>query len=85
MPRGGGGDLGQHVGIVGGARAARRVGAIAAVDIALWDIKGKHFEVPVWELLGGNVRDKIRLHLLSGGGTPEANFNAAQAAAGFLL
>ena len=34
----------------------------------------------MWELLGGNVRDKIRLHLLSGGSTPEANFNAAQAA-----
>ena len=45
------------------------MGAVSAVDIALWDIKGKHFEVPVWELLGGNVRDKIRLHLLSGGST----------------
>jgi len=56
------------------------MGAVSAVDIALWDIKGKHFDVPVWELLGGNVRDKIRLHLLSGGNTPEANFNAAKAA-----
>ena len=56
------------------------MGAIAAVDIALWDIKGKRFDVPTWELLGGNVRDKIRLHLLSGGGTPEANFDAAKAA-----
>ena len=45
--------------------------AVSAVDIALWDIKGKHFDVPVWELLGGNCRDKIRLHLLTGGSTPE--------------
>ena len=46
-------------------------GAVSAVDIALWDIKGKHFEAPAWELLGGNCRDKIRLHLLGGASTPE--------------
>ncbi len=55
-------------------------GAISAVDIALWDIKGKHFGVPIWELLGGNCRDKIRLHLLGGGNTPETMFEAAKAA-----
>ena len=55
-------------------------GAISAVDIALWDIKGKHFGVPIWELLGGNCRDKIRLHLLGGASTPETMFEAAKAA-----
>lgn len=34
--------------------------AIAAIDIALWDIKGKALGVPVYELLGGKTRDKVR-------------------------
>lgn len=45
--------------------------AVSAVDIALWDLKGQKLQVPIWELLGGRVRDRIRLHLLMGGGTPE--------------
>ncbi len=47
-------------------------GAVSAVDIALWDIKGKVMEAPVWQLLGGKVRNKIRLHLLMGGIRPDA-------------
>ena len=34
-------------------------GAITAIDMALWDIKGKVLSTPVWNLLGGQVRDKI--------------------------
>jgi len=37
-------------------------GAVAAIDIALWDIKGKLYGVPVYELLGGKMRDKTRLY-----------------------
>jgi galactonate dehydratase len=37
-------------------------GAVSAIDIALWDIKGKLYNVPVWELLGGKMRDKARLY-----------------------
>ncbi|MFZ0214929.1 MAG: enolase C-terminal domain-like protein [Candidatus Dormiibacterota bacterium] len=33
--------------------------AISALDCALWDLKGRHFGVPVWQLLGGPVRDRI--------------------------
>ena len=70
----------QHLYRMGPFRGTALSGAISAVDIALWDIKGKHFGVPIWELLGGNCRDKIRLHLLGGGGTPETMFEAAKAA-----
>ena len=37
--------------------------ALAAVDIALWDIVGKLHEVPVHELLGGPVRDRVRAYV----------------------
>ncbi|HIF70958.1 MAG TPA: galactonate dehydratase [Dehalococcoidia bacterium] len=46
--------------------------AIGAIDIALWDIKGKALDKPVYELLGGPVREKVRLYTHLGGNTPEA-------------
>lgn len=43
--------------------------AISAIDQALWDIRGKHFEAPVWQLLGGKVRDRVRAMLVLNYGT----------------
>jgi L-alanine-DL-glutamate epimerase-like enolase superfamily enzyme len=45
----------------GGFFPAQRIltAAIAAIDIALWDIKGKVLGVPVYQLLGGLARDKV--------------------------
>jgi galactonate dehydratase len=45
--------------------------AIGAIDIALWDIKGKAYGKPVYELLGGPTRDKVRLYTHLGGSTPK--------------
>ena len=54
----------QHLYRMGPFRGAALGGAISAVDIALWDLKGQIHQTPVWDLLGGNCRDKIRLHYL---------------------
>jgi galactonate dehydratase len=43
-------------------RGAAIMGALSAIDIALWDIMGKHFNTPVHQLLGGKVRDKARVY-----------------------
>lgn len=42
--------------------------AISGIEQALWDIKGKVLGVPVYELLGGKVRDRVRLYNHLGGG-----------------
>ena len=36
--------------------------ALSGIDQALWDIKGKHYAAPIYELLGGAVRDRIRIY-----------------------
>ena len=45
--------------------------AISAVEIALWDILGKILDVPVYKLLGGEARDRIRLYTHGSGATPQ--------------
>lgn len=42
--------------------------AISGIEQALWDIKGKWLDVPVYELLGGRVRDRVRVYNHLGGG-----------------
>jgi galactonate dehydratase len=52
-------------------RGAAIMGAISAIDIALWDIAGKHFGVPCYQLLGGKCRDKARVYYHVKGDTKE--------------
>jgi galactonate dehydratase len=52
-------------------RGAAIMGALSAIDIALWDIAGKHFGVPSYQLMGGKVRDKARVYYHVFGNTKE--------------
>ena len=45
--------------------------ALSGIDIALWDLKAKKLNVPIYELLGGRVRDKVRVYSWIGGNDPE--------------
>ncbi|KRE32625.1 galactonate dehydratase [Paenibacillus sp. Soil522] len=44
--------------------------AIAGIDQALWDIKGKYFDAPIYQLLGGACRDSMRVYSWIGGDRP---------------
>nr|WMC98293.1 mandelate racemase/muconate lactonizing enzyme family protein [Aminobacter aminovorans] len=37
-------------------------GALTGIDMALWDIKGKVLDTPIWNLLGGKVRDRVQIY-----------------------
>jgi len=54
--------------------------AISAIDIALWDIKGKALGVPVYELLGGRVRDKVLTYTHNSGDNIDALIESCQQA-----
>ncbi|OBT97449.1 hypothetical protein VE01_04410 [Pseudogymnoascus verrucosus] len=44
--------------------------ALSGIDIALWDLKGRTLGVPVYELLGGKVRNKVQVYAWIGGDRP---------------
>ncbi|SEC80553.1 galactonate dehydratase [Paenibacillus sp. GP183] len=52
--------------------------AIAGIDQALWDIKGKYYDAPVHQLLGGACRDSIRVYSWIGGDRPSDVGKAAK-------
>jgi len=43
-------------------RSSVTISAMAAIDMALWDLKGKCFDLPVYQLLGGRYHDKIQAY-----------------------
>jgi galactonate dehydratase len=51
--------------------------AISGIEIALWDIVGKAFGAPVWRLLGGKVRDKVRVYTHLGMGDMRAVYETS--------
>lgn len=51
--------------------------AISGIDQALWDIKGKYYNAPVYELMGGKCHDKMKVYSWIGGDRPD---DVAQAA-----
>ncbi|MER3375188.1 MAG: mandelate racemase/muconate lactonizing enzyme family protein [Allomuricauda sp.] len=53
---------------------ARQAGGVCAVEMALWDICGKAYNVPAWQLLGGRYRDMVRLYA----DTPQARSSEEQ-------
>jgi L-alanine-DL-glutamate epimerase-like enolase superfamily enzyme len=44
--------------------------ALAGIDIALWDLKARKLNVPIYQLLGGKVRDKLKVYAWIGGDRP---------------
>ena len=55
--------------------------AVSAIEIALWDILGQTLQVPIYQLLGGRCRDRIRMYTHVDGETPE---EAAEQAIGLV-
>lgn len=59
------------MGIFAGAQGGQYVTALTAVEIALWDLAGKAVGLPVYQLLGGKVRDRIRVYCDSANHHPD--------------
>jgi len=53
-------------GVFAGAQAGQYLTALTGVEIALWDVAGKALGLPVYQLMGGKVRDRVRVYCDSG-------------------
>ncbi len=61
------------------------MGAVAVIDQALWDSKGKVLNAPVWQLMGGLVRDKIQAYSWVGGDRPADGIDVIEKLRGFVF
>ncbi|MBF6594607.1 MAG: galactonate dehydratase [Thermaceae bacterium] len=52
--------------------------ALSGLEQALWDLKGKTLNLPIWEMLGGRVRDKVQAYAWIGGDRPSEVAQAAR-------
>lgn len=52
----------RRAGVFGGAQAGMYVAVLSAIEAALWDLTGKALGLPVYQLLGGKFRDKVRVY-----------------------
>ncbi len=50
-------------GVFGGAQSGMYVAVLSAIETALWDLAGKALGVPVYQLLGGKFRDRVRVYM----------------------
>jgi len=50
------------LGIFAGAQGGQYITALSGLEIALWDLAGKALELPVYQLMGGKFRDKVRIY-----------------------
>jgi galactonate dehydratase len=50
-------------GVFGGAQSGVYVAVLSAIETALWDLAGKALDLPVYQLLGGKFRDRVRVYM----------------------
>lgn len=58
-------------GIFAGAQSGQYIAALSGLEIALWDLAGKAVGLPVYQLLGGKVRDRVRIYCDSANHHPD--------------
>ncbi len=59
------------LGIFAGAQGGQFVSALSGLEIALWDLAGKALGLPIYQLLGGKMRDKVRIYCDSASHHPD--------------
>ena len=59
-------------GIFAGAQGGQFTAALTALDVALWDLAGKALGIPIYQLMGGKLRDRVRIYMDFGEDNPNS-------------